>query len=395
MSKKSLVFLSAKRTPFGSFGGEFKDLSPVDLSLTSARGALEESGLEASDVMSAIYGHVLYSSPDSIYLPRHVGLKLGMPMERDALGINRLCGSGFQVIVEAYQQMLSDDHNVILVGGVENMSMAPYLLRTARFGSKMGHQPMIDSMSEALTDLHVNMPMAITAENLATKYKISREECDAFALQSQQRAQDAIQNGHLKKEITPVRLSVKGKDLLFEADTHPRKDTTSEQLSKLKPIFKKDGVVTAGNASGIVDGAASMVLAEESYARSRGLKPLGRLVSYGIVGCDPSIMGIGPVNAVRIALNKANLKLSDMDLIEVNEAFAPQVLAVLKELSLKPDAVNLSGGAISLGHPLAASGTRIVGHLLHELRRRGKRYGLGTACIGGGQGIAMLVEAMT
>ncbi len=395
MDKKSLVFISAKRTPFGAFGGEYKDLSPVELSVLSAKAALSDSGLSPEDIDSVIYGHVLYSSPDSIYVPRHVGLKLGIPVDRDALGINRLCGSGFQVVIEAYQRMVTEGQKAILVGGVENMSMAPYLLRSGRFGSKMGNQPLIDSMTEALTDLYVNMPMAITAENLAEKYKISREACDEFALRSQLNAKEALNNGYLKEEMTPVTLAVKGKEYVYASDTHMRPDTTAEQLSKLKPLFKKDGVVTAGNASGIVDGAASLIVAEESYARTNGLSPMGRLVSFGVVGCDPATMGIGPVNAVREALNKANLKLSDMDLIEINEAFAPQVLAVLKELNVPTERVNLCGGAIALGHPLAASGTRIVGHLLHELKRRKKRFGLGTACIGGGQGIAIIVEAMT
>lgn len=400
MNQKSLVILSAKRTPFATFGGEFKEISPVELSRVSAESALKEAGFERAGldpketISGLIYGHVLYSSPDSIYLPRHVGLKLGIPQSVDALGINRLCGSGFQVLIDAYHRMMVDGDKALLVGGAENMSMAPYLARSARFGARMGHQPLIDSMTEALTDLHVGMPMAITAENLAEKYKISRSRVDSFALRSQYLAKQSLDKNIFNTEIAPLTLQQRGKEVVISNDSHPRPDTTPAQLEKLKPLFKKDGVVTAGNASGIVDGAASLVVAEEQFARDRGLKPLARMVSYGVVGCDPSIMGIGPVAAMHQCLNKANLKLSDMDLIEINEAFSPQILAVLDELKLKEDRVNLNGGAIAIGHPLAASGSRIMGHLCHELRRTGKRYGLGAACIGGGQGIAILLEAM-
>jgi acetyl-CoA acetyltransferase family protein len=315
---------------------------------------------------------------------------MGVP----ALGINRLCGSGFQAIVEAYQQMAAGDSEVALVGGVENMSMSPYVIRGARWGLRMGHQQVIDMMTEALFDTYAQMPMAITAENLATQYEVTREQSDEFALRSQKLCKEARAAGRFKDEIVPFEIQAKGKTITISDDEHPKPDTTPEILAKLKPVFKKDGgVVTAGNASGIVDGAAMMVVATESRAKKEGWKPLGRLVSYGVSGCDPKIMGIGPAPAARIALERAGMKLDQMDLVEVNEAFAPQAVAVERELGINRDVFNVNGGAIAIGHPLAASGTRITMTLLYELRRRKKRFGLGSACIGGGQGIALLVEA--
>ncbi|MCC7442303.1 MAG: acetyl-CoA C-acetyltransferase [Bdellovibrionales bacterium] len=391
---ESLVFLSGKRTPFGANGGSLRDVTPTELGVTAAKAALEQSGVPAADIDHVIVGNVLHSAADSIYTPRHVGLKVGVPLERPALGINRLCGSGFQVVVEAYQQFCAGDSRVALVGGVENMSMSPYLARGARWGTKMGSIQMTDSMMESLHDSYPNAPMAITAENLAVKYGISRAESDAFSLQSQQRAAAAAQAGNFKNELAVHVISTgKGDPVRVEKDEHPRPQTTPEGLAKLKPLFKKDGVVTAGNASGIVDGAAFLVVASESESNRRKLKPLGRLVAYGVCGCEPSIMGIGPAPAARIALKKAGLTLQQMDLVEFNEAFAPQVLSVQKELGIDPALLNVNGGAIAIGHPLAASGARIVQHLLYELRRRGKRYGLGAACIGGGQGIALILEA--
>ena len=390
----SLVFLAGKRTPFGANGGSLKDVNPSELTVAAAQGALKQAGLQPADVDHVIVGNVLQSAGDSIYTPRHAGLKAGVPQNVPSLGINRLCGSGFQVVVEAWHQMLAGDSKIALVGGVENMSMSPYVVRGARWGLRMGHAPMVDSMVEALFDTYAQAPMAITAENLAEQYKISRDESDAFALRSQKLCKEGVAQGAFKEEIHPYSIvDKKGNTVTLDRDEHPKPETTPEVLAKLKTVFKKDGVVTAGNASGIVDGAACLVVAKESEAAKRGLKPLGRMVSYGVVGCDPKIMGIGPVPASRQALERAGMKLDQMDLIEVNEAFAPQTLAVVKELGIPMDKLNVNGGAIAIGHPLAASGTRIVMHLLYELRRRKKRFGLGTACIGGGQGIAVIVEA--
>lgn len=393
-SKDSLVFLGAKRTPFGSNGGSLKDITPTQLGIASAKAALTQSGVRADQIDHLIYGNVLHSAPDSIYSPRHIGLHLGVPLDRPALGVNRLCGSGFQSIIEAYLQFCSGDSTVAMVGGIENMSMSPYLVRGARFGLRMGNSQMIDSMTEALSDAYCNAPMAITAENLAEQYKISREDSDRFSLESQQKTAAAIAAGKFKDEIAPFPIvGRKGDTVELAQDEHPRPQTTIEALAKLKPMFKKDGIVTAGVASGIVDGAASLVVSTESRAKKEGWKPLGRMVSYGIVGCDPKIMGIGPAPASRQALAKAGMKLEQMDLIEVNEAFAPQTIAVECELGLDRTKLNVNGGAIAIGHPLAASGSRIIMTLLYELRRQKKKYGLGTACIGGGQGIAIIVEA--
>jgi len=394
MAKESLVFLSGKRTPFGGNGGSLKDLNPSELTVAAGRASLEQAKVSPEEIDHVIIGNVLHSAPDSIYTPRHAGLKLGVPQAVPALGINRLCGSGFQTIIEAYQQMAVGDTRIALVGGVENMSLSPYVLRGARWGMRMGHQQVSDMMMESLYDTYAQAPMAITAENLAEKYKISREEADAFALRSQKLYAEALQAGRFKEEIAPVTLTdKKGISVAFDKDEHSRPETTPEILAKLKPVFKKDGMVTAGNASGIVDGAATMVVATESEAKRRGAQPLGRMVAYGVSGCDPKIMGIGPVPAAREALKRAGMKLDEMDLIEVNEAFAPQALSVEKELGIPRDRFNVNGGAIAVGHPLAASGTRITMHLLYELRRRKKRYALGSACIGGGQGIAIIVEA--
>ncbi len=383
--KQTLVFLGGKRTPFGANGGSFKDINPTDLGVAASRAALEQAKVRPDQVDHVIFGNVIQAAPDSAYTPRHVGLHLGIPQSVPALGVNRLCGSGFQSVVEAYHQMLAGDTQVALVGGVENMSMTPYVLRNARWGMKMGHKQVVDMLVEALTDSYAQIPMAITAENLAEKYNISREEADAFALRSQQLTREAIAAKRFDDEITPMGA--------VTADEHPRPQTDQASLAKLKPVFKAGGTVTAGNASGIVDGAAALVVSTEERAKKEGWTPLGRMISYGISGCDPKIMGIGPVSASQIALARAGMTLDQMDLIEVNEAFASQALAVEKELKIPREKFNLDGGAIAIGHPLAASGTRIVQHLLYALKQRKKRYGLGTACIGGGQGIAMILEA--
>ena len=398
MTQQSLVFLGAKRTPFGAFGGALKDANPSDMAAMAAKAALEQAGINAKQVQHVIVGSVVQSTADSIYVARHTGLKAGVPLEVPALAVNRLCGSGFQSIIDAYAQICAspEDHEVMLIGGAESMSLVPYTIRNARWGSKMGHTQIEDYLLAALTDTYCGCPMAITAENLGAKYGITREQVDELAYSSQMRAKAAAEKKLFDAEIVPyeVQNNKRANEVrTLYGDEHPRPSTTLEALSKLRPLFKEHGLVTAGNASGMVDGAAMMLVSTEKYAAQENLKPLGRLVSYGIVGVEPSLMGIGPAPAIRSALKKAGMTLAQMDLIEINEAFAAQYLAVEKELELDRARTNVNGGAIAIGHPLAASGTRITMHLLYELKRRGKRYGLGSACIGGGQGIAVIVEA--
>lgn len=389
----SLFFLGGKRTPFGSYGGSLKDAHPTDLSVCASKAALEQAQVSATEIDHVIFGNVIHSTADSIYTPRHIGLKLGVPESIPALGVNRLCGTGFQVVIEAFHQMLAGDTRIALVGGVENMSLSPYAFRGGRWGVKMGNTKLEDVMTESLVDTFVGAPMAITAENLAAKYGITRDQTDELALRSQKHYAAALATGKFQTEITPyVTQDRKGNTLTLERDEHPKPETTMETLSKLKPLFQKDGFVTAGNASGIVDGAAALVVASEDEVKRRKAVPLGRLVSYGVSGCDPKIMGIGPAPSSRAALKKAGLTLSQMDLIEINEAFAQQAAAVQKELEIPTEKLNVNGGAVAVGHPLAASGTRLIQTALYELKRRQKRYALVSACIGGGQGIAMVLE---
>ena len=385
-----IFIVNGARTPMAEYNGHFSDISAIDLAAAAATEALSRSGVEAGSINHVIVGNALQTSGDAIYGARHVGLKAGVPKEVPALTVNRLCGSGIQSIINAAEQIQLGEAQTVLAGGMENMTQAPYVVRGARKGLRLGAAPMEDSLMVALLDTYCGLYMAQTAENLARKYEISREEQDRFALRSQQCASDAVKSGRLQEEIVPVVAGRKGEKVT--GDDHIRPDTTMEGLAKLKPAFSKDGFVTAGNASGIVDGAAMVVVASEEQAKDR--KPLGRIVSWGVAGCDPEIMGIGPVPAVKIALKKAGMQLSDIDLVELNEAFAAQALAVAKELGIDMEKLNVNGGAIALGHPLAASGTRLVLTVLHELRRRNKKYGLATACIGGGQGIAMIVESV-
>jgi acetyl-CoA acetyltransferase family protein len=391
-----VVFLSGVRTGFGAFGGSLKNLSPSDLGVVASQGAIERSGLAPGDIGHVVFGNVMQSSSDAMYMSRHVGLRAGLLVETPALTVNRLCGSGFEAIVQGAHQILLGEASAVLAGGAESMSMAPHLVRGARWGLRLGPPPpMEDMLWSALTDSHCNMSMAQTAERLADQFNLPRAAVDDVALRSQQRAKAAWDACHFQDELVPIPLTdPKTRETVHWAkDEHMRPETTAAGLAKLAPYFKKDGLVTAGNASGIVDGAAAVVIASEQLAESRGLKPLGRLVSWGVAGVDPRIMGIGPVPASRKALAKAGLSLADMDRVEVNEAFAAQYLAVERELGLDPEKTNVEGGAVAIGHPLAASGTRITLHLLHALRRTGGRYGLGAACIGGGQGMAVVVEA--
>jgi acetyl-CoA acetyltransferase family protein len=390
---KSVVVLAAKRTAFGTMLGAYKNTSATDLAVHAAKAVLDQSGVDRRDVGHVVVGNVMQTSADAIYCARHVGLKAGLPIETPALTVNRLCGSGFQAVVTGAEQIVLGDAAAVLVVGTENMTQAPFQLRGAREGWAFGKAPPVeDSLWSALTDSYCNTPMAITAENLAQKYGITRQQCDEYALASQQRWAAASEGGRFKSEITPFELTTKKGTVSFAVDEHPRPQSTIEVLAKLSPVFKKDGVVTAGNASGICDGAAALVLASEEWAKNKGLTPLARLVQWGIAGVDPNLMGIGPAPAIRSALARADLKLGDMDLVEVNEAFAPQYLAVEKELGLDRSRTNVDGGAIALGHPLGASGARITAHLVYELARRGGRYAVGSACIGGGQGIAVILE---
>ncbi|HEY1697201.1 MAG TPA: acetyl-CoA C-acetyltransferase [Polyangiaceae bacterium] len=390
---KSIVIVAAKRTAFGTMLGSLKGVSATDLAVHASKAALEQSGVAKGDIGHVVVGNVMQTSADAIYCARHVGLKAGLPIETPALTVNRLCGSGFQAIVSGAEQIVLGETDAVLVAGTENMTQAPFQLRGAREGWAFGKTPPIeDSLWSALTDSYCNTPMAVTAENLAQKYGISRQQCDEFALASQQRWAAANEAGRFKNEIVAIELTTRKGPVSFAIDEHPRPQSTMEALGKLAPVFKKDGVVTAGNASGICDGAAALVLTSEDYAKNKGLKPLARLLQWGVAGVDPSIMGIGPAPAIRAALARAELKQSDVDLFEVNEAFAPQYLAVEKELGLDRAKTNVDGGAIALGHPLGASGARITAHLVYELARRNGRFAVGSACIGGGQGLAVVIE---
>ncbi len=392
---KSIVVVGAKRSAFGTMQGALKGISANDLAVHAAKAALAQSKVGLDRVGHVIIGNVMQTSADAIYCARHVGLKAGLPITTPALTVNRLCGSGFQAIINGAEQLLMGEAEAVLVGGTENMTQAPHVLRGARDGWAFGKAPQVgDTLWDALTDSYAQTPMAVTAENLAVKYGITRQQCDEFALTSQQRWAAANEKGFFKDEIAPLEIAGKKGPVTVAVDEHPRPQTTLEILGKLAPVFKKDGVVTAGNASGICDGAACLVLVTEEHAKQHGLQPLARIVQWGVAGVEPKEMGIGPAPAIRNALARAELKQSDMDLFEVNEAFAPQFLAVAKELGLPLDKTNVNGGAIALGHPLGASGARITAHLVYELQRRKARYAVGSACIGGGQGLAIVLERM-
>ena len=378
----------------GEYGGALRELSAIELGAIAARGALERARVAPEAIDHTVMGNALQTSGDAIYGARHAALKAGVPIDKPALTVNRLCGSGIQSIVSGAQMIQLGEVNTVLAGGMESMSQAPHVIRGARWGFKLGEGKLEDSLMVALLDTHCNLYMAQTAENLARQHDISREAQDEYALLSQTRAKAAWEAGRFADEVVPVEIKARKGSTLFERDDHMRPDTTMEGLAKLKPAFSKDGLVTAGNASGIVDGAAAVIITNEETARKLEAQPLGRIVSWGIAGVPPEIMGIGPVPATRKALNAAGMNLGDIDLVEVNEAFAGQYLAVERELELDRERTNVNGGAIALGHPLGASGTRLVLTVLLELKRRRKKYGLATACIGGGQGIAMIVEAV-
>ena len=394
MFPTDVVIVAGARTPMARYTGVFSEVSAIDLGAHAAKAAIQRSGVDPGEVEQVVFGNVLQTSSDAIYGARHVGLKAGLKIETPAVTVNRLCGSGIEAIVQGAQRLLLGEADVVLAGGMENMTQAPFVIRGARNGLKLGGGALEDFLFVGLTDSYCGMPMAMTAEKLAEQKGITRRDADEYALRSQQAADCAVKTGFLREEIAPIEVKQGKKTILVSEDDHRRPETTMETLEKLPPSFKKDGIVTAGNASGIVDGAAAVVLTREKVAKERGLKPVGRILSWGVAGVDPTIMGIGPVPSSRKALQAAGLKLEQMDRIEVNEAFAAQYLAVEKELGLSRDKTNVNGGAIALGHPLGASGTRLVITVLNELRRKGLRYGLATACIGGGQGIAMIVEAL-
>jgi acetyl-CoA acetyltransferase family protein len=392
-----IAIVNGARTPMGRYCGKLRDFTAMELGAIAGKEAMRRSGVEPGDIDHAVFGNAQQTSGDSLYGARHVVLRAGLPVEVPALTVNRLCGSGMQSIVTAAQMIQLGESKIALAGGMESMSQAPHVIRGARWGFGLGEGKMEDSLMVALLDSYCGLYMAQTAEKYAGQQGVTRESQDELALRSQQRAAEAQKACRLGEEITPVPLKDRRGNPtgeMFEKDDHLRPETTLEGLAKLKPSFGKEGSVTAGNASGIVDGGAAVVLMPLNEAQKRGLKPMGRLVSWGIAGVDPSIMGSGPVPATRIALKKADLSLKDIDLIEVNEAFAAQYLAVEKELGLDREKTNVNGGAIALGHPLGATGTRLVITLLYELARRKKKYGLATACIGGGQGIAVIVESL-
>jgi acetyl-CoA acetyltransferase family protein len=385
------VILDGARTAFGNFGGTLKDIGSTDLAVHASKAAIERAGINLNEIGETILGNVVPSEKNAIYLSRHVGLKIGLPLETPALTVNRLCGSGMEAIILGAKKIFLNEADVVLTGGVESMSQAPYVVRNARYGVRYGNTEFEDSLAQGLTDLYVQMPMGITAENLADQYNISKDEQDKWAAISQERAERATNEGILKDEIASI--TIPGKTpIVFEKDEFIKGKASAEKLGNLKPAFKKDGTVTAGNASGINDGACSVIVASSTYAKSKGKTPLAIIKSYGHSGCDPAKMGIGPALAIPRALKSAGLSLSDIGLVEINEAFAAQYLAVQKELGLDPKITNVNGGAIAIGHPLGASGARVTLTLAYEMRRRKVKYGVASLCIGGGQGIAIVLE---
>src|SRR5689334_1165311 len=391
---EEIFILGGARTPMAEYAGKLKDVSAIELGAIASRAALERTGVAPQDVDHVVFGNVMQTSADAVYGARHVGLKAGLPIEVPALTVNRLCGSGIQAAVNGAQLLLLGEADVVLTGGMESMSQAPHVIRGLRSGLRLGQGQLEDTLWSALLDTHCGCTMAGTAENCAAKYNIPREAQDAYAIRSQQLADKAWREGRMKEEVVPVEIKSRKGVEVFAQDDHMRPDSTMEGLAKLPAAFSKNGCVTAGNASGIVDGGAALLLASANGVKRHGLTPLARLTHWAYVGVGPTLMGMGPVPATRKVLAKAAVTLDDVDLIEVNEAFAAQYLSVEKELGLDRDRVNVNGGAIALGHPLGMTGTRLLLTLTLELRRRGLKRGLATACIGGGQGIAALIESV-
>ncbi|TVO70055.1 acetyl-CoA C-acyltransferase family protein [Sedimenticola selenatireducens] len=389
---KKIVVLSAVRTAVGGYGGSLKDVAPGDLAATAIRAAVERSGVKPADVGHTVLGHVIHTEPRDMYVSRYASVTAGLPVETPAFTLNRLCGSGLQAIVSAAQQLETGHCDVAVAGGAEVMSRAGYLTPSLRWGARMSDAKIVDMMVGALTDPFEGIHMGVTAENIAEKWGITREDQDALAVESHRRAAQAWENGHFASQIVPVELKTRKGTTLFERDEHFRTDATLEGMAKLRPVFKKDGSVTAGNASGLNDAASAVVLATAEYAEANGLKPLARLVGYSHAGCEPAFMGIGPVPAVKRLLANTGLSVADFDVLEVNEAFAAQAIAVCRDLDLPMDKTNPNGSGISLGHPIGATGSIVTTKAIHELHRTGGRYALVTMCIGGGQGIAAAFE---
>ena len=391
---KEIVILDGVRTPMAEYNGAFSDTSAIELGAIASREALARSGTDPAEVDHVIFGNALQTSGDAIYGARHVALRAGVPKEVPALTVNRLCGSGFEAIVQGAQRILLGEARTVLAGGMENMSQAPHVIRGARRGLKLGQGQLEDSLMVALLDTQCGLYMAQTSDRVAAKYGVTREQQDEYALTSQQRAAAAWNACRLSEEVVAVEVKSGRKTVRIERDDHLRPETTLEGLAALPPSFGKGGMVTAGNASGIVDGAAAVVVTSRENADAKGRKPLAKLVSWGVVGVDPELMGIGPAPAARIAIERAGLRQDQVDLWEINEAFAGQILGVIRELQLDREKLNVNGGAIALGHPLAATGARCTLTLAREMRRRGARYGVAGACIGGGQGIAVVLESV-
>jgi acetyl-CoA C-acetyltransferase len=394
MAQPEVVVLSGVRTAIGSYGGSLKDKPPTELGAAVVREAVKRATIKPEEVGHVVFGNVVHTDTHDMYLARVAGVNGGLPVETPAFTLNRLCGSGLQAVVSAAQMIALGDISVTVAGGAEVMSRGQYWVPTARWGQRMGDGKLIDAVLGGLTDPFEDCHMGVTAENVAAKWGISREAQDELALQSNQRSAAAIQAGYFKEQILPIESTVKGKTVVFDTDEHVKADTTLEKLAKLRPAFKANGTVTAGNASGMNDAAAAVVLMEASQAQQRGLQPLGRLVAYSFAGVEPKYMGIGPIPAVKKVLERTGLTVQDMDVIELNEAFAAQALAVIRELDLPMERTNPNGSGISLGHPVAATGCILVVKALYELRRTGGKYALVTLCIGGGQGIAAIFAAM-
>ncbi len=395
MSTREVVILSGVRTAIGDYGGSLKDIAPSDLAARVVKEALARSKADPKDVGQCVFGNVIHSEPKDMYISRLACVNGGLPHDTGALTLNRLCGSGMQAIVSASQYILLGDTDAAVAGGVESMSRAAYASTTQRWGARMNDSKMLDMMVGALTDPFDTIHMGVTAENVAAKCGLTRADQDTFAVESHKRAAAAIAAGHFKSQILPIELKSKKGPLMFDTDEHVRGESSMESMAKLKAVFiKENGTVTAGNASGINDAAAAVVLMEKAAAASKGLKPMARLVAYGHAGIDPKIMGLGPVTAIKRALAKADLKLEQMDVIESNEAFAAQALGVSKELGMNAAKVNPNGGAIALGHPIGATGAILTVKAMYELHRTGGKYALITMCIGGGQGIAAIIERM-
>ena len=391
---REVVVVSGVRTAIGDFGGALKDFAPTDLSARCVREALSRAKLAPEEVGHVVFGNVIHTDTRDMYLARVAAINGGIPKEVPAMTLNRLCGSGLQAIVSAAQIVALGDTDAAVAGGAESMSRSNYWVPSARWGSKMGDQVMMDALIGALSDPFHNIHMGVTAENVARQYGIGREEQDSFSVESHRRAHNAIKNGWFKDQILPIEIKDRKSVKLFDTDEHVRADASLENLGKLKPAFQKDGTVTPGNASGINDGAAAVVLMERKSAEKKGCKPMARLVAYGHAGVEPTVMGLGPIPAVKNAMKKAGLKVADMDVIESNEAFAVQACAVAKDLGFDPEKTNPNGGAVALGHPVGATGCILSIKALYELRRSGGKYALVTMCIGGGQGIAAIFERM-